>query len=154
MPTNVSRHLLVEPTTDAQLFDMLHGLLGIGDFDDSGDVFWFKFRMTEIQKLKAMRRKRKLSLKQMAMAGRYCYRHRITVRHSWEVCTFILPAAKEAAGNRVSEVGQQIRDAVENERSRPEPDAEWIARLLRARGDYRREVLAEWMEARDARRVP
>lgn len=138
--------MLVEPTTDGQLFDMLHGLLGIGDFDES--VPWFQFRMTEIQKLKAMRRKRKLSLKAIAMAGRYCYRRRITVRHSWEVCTFIVPAAREAASQRVSEVAQQIRDAVENERSRPDPDADWIARLLRARGDYRHEVLAKWAKAR------
>ena len=143
---DANRHLLAQPTTDAELFDMLHGLLGIGDFDES--VPWFKFRMTEIRKLTAMRKKRRITVKQMAMAGKYCYRHRVAVRESWELRAFIVPAAREAASTRVSELAQEIRSAVENERSRPDPSTAWIGRLLRARGDYRREVLTQWAKER------
>jgi hypothetical protein len=144
----VSRHLLVEPKTDAALFDMMHALLGVGDFDDSGEVPWFKFRMTEIQKIKAMRRKRCISLAEFATAARYCYRRRIPVRHSWEVAGFLDASRKEARAMRVSNLSQEVAEAISNERSRAEPDEAWIRRLLLARGEFRRELLDTWAQER------
>ena len=127
---------------------MLHGLLGVGDYDDSGDVLWFKFRMTEIAKIKALRRKRRISIDEFAQAARFCYRRRIPVRHTWEVCGFIDAAKKEARKSQPSAVAQTIEVALANERSRPDTDEQWVARLLRARGPARSEVLKEWVKAR------
>ena len=62
----VNRALEAQPKNDAQLFDMLHSLFGIGDFDEDG-VPWFRFRMTEIAKLKAIRKRRSITLADYAM---------------------------------------------------------------------------------------
>ena len=144
----MSRHLFVEPKRDAQLFDMLHGLFGIGDFDDSGPVPWFKFRMVGISKMRAIRKKRQLSFPALAMAARYCYRRHIPIKGVWELVAFIVPAAKAAGRDRVSPLGVEVREAVANERSREDPSPEWVDRLLRARGEFRRDVLDQWEQAR------
>lgn len=144
----MSRYLHAEPATDAALFDMLHALLGVGDYDDSADVPWFKFRMVEIQKIKVLRRRRGVSLGEFALAARYCYRRRIPVRRSWEVCGYIPAAKKQARASRVSDLAASIATAVENERSRADCDERWVGRLLRAQGPARAEVLAAWERER------
>jgi hypothetical protein len=145
----VSRHLLTEPKSDAQLFDMLHGLFGIGDYDDASDTPWFKHRMTEVIKIKAIRRKRQVSLREWALAARYAYRTKAPIRQSHDVLFYLDKARKEQRTARVSDLGQQIADAITNERSRGDDASEaWVRRLLLARGDYRRELLQEWAESR------
>ena len=99
----------------------MHGLFGIGDFDDSGPVPWFKFRMVEISKIRAIRKKRQLSFPALAMAARYCYRRHIPIKGVWELVAFIVPAAKAAGRDRVSPLGVEVREAVANERSREDP---------------------------------
>lgn len=146
----VNRQLEVQPKTDGALFDMLHSLFGIGNFDESGSVPWFRFRMTEIAKLKAIRKRRSITLADYAMTARYCHRHHEQVKESWQVCGFIADAKREARRIAVPELSQEIHAALEIERALPGPDsAAWVERLLLTRGLFRREVLAEWKQSRE-----
>lgn len=133
-----------EPANDAQLFDMLHSLFGIGDYDDSKQQ-WFEFRMKEIAKLKAIRRRRQVLIGSLALAARYCVYNKISISESYELCQHIDDARRDARRRAVPEITAEIARAVQAERRRHGADSkEWIDRLLRARGSYRREVLDEW----------
>jgi hypothetical protein len=145
----VNRALEVQPKTDADLFDMLHSLFGIGDYDEAGTDPWFKFRIREIAKLKAIRRKRSISLADFAMTARYCHQHDVAVKESWQLCGFIADAKREARRIAVPELSQEIQAALDLERALPGPDsATWIEHLLLTRGPFRREVLDRWKQAR------
>jgi len=145
----VNRALEAQPKNDAQLFDMLHSLFGIGDFDEDG-VPWFRFRMTEIAKLKAIRKRRSITLADFAMTARYCHRHHEQVKESWQLCGFIADAKREARRIAVPELSQEIHAALDLERALPGPDSStWIERLLLTRGPFRRDVLDEWKQSRE-----
>jgi hypothetical protein len=146
----VNRALEVQPKTDAALFDMLHSLFGIGDFDEAGDVPWFRFRMTEIAKLKAIRKRRGITLADFAMTARYCQRHREQVKESWQLCGFIADAKREARRIAVPELSQEVHAALEAERALPGPNSTyWVERLLLTRGPFRRDVLDGWKQSRE-----
>lgn len=136
-----------EPKDDAQLFDMLHSLFGIGDYDDSQGA-WFEFRMREISKLKAIRRRRQILIGSMAMAARYCFNNDIPIAESYQVVQHIDEARRDARRRAVPELTAEVARAVQMERRRQGSDSsQWIDRLLRARGPFRREVLDEWAQA-------
>jgi hypothetical protein len=146
----VNRQLEAQPKSDGALFDMLHSLFGIGNFDEAGSVPWFRFRITEIAKLKAIRRRRSITLADYAMTARYCQRHHEQVKETWQVCGFIADAKREARRIAVPELSQEIHAALETERALPGPDsAAWVERLLLTRGLFRREVLDEWKQSRE-----
>jgi hypothetical protein len=92
----VNRALEVQPKTDGALFDMLHSLFGVGDFDETGAMPWFRFRIVEIAKLRAIRKRRSITLADYAMTARYCHQHHEQVKESWQVCGFIADAKREA----------------------------------------------------------
>jgi hypothetical protein len=138
-----------EPQTDAELFDLLHRRLGVGDFDESGQVPWFRYRMTEIAKLKSMRTRRSISLADFALTARYCFWHHIKIEATWQLCEHVAAAKQEARANVVTELATQVWEALAVERTSPGPDSStWIERLLLARGPFRRDVLNKWNEAR------
>jgi len=137
------------PKTDAELFDMLHSIFGMGNFDEMGGVAWFKYRMNEIGKLKAIRKRRQVTLTDLAEAARFCHRHREHVGEMWHLCSFVPAARREAAANRVPDLTLQVEAAIACERAlaRPVSDA-WLSRLLQARGPARKDVLQEWNQSK------
>jgi hypothetical protein len=146
----VNRALEAQPKSDGELFDMLHSLFGIGNFDDSGAVPWFRFRIAEIAKLKGIRKRRSITLADFAVTARYIQRHHEQVKESWQVCGFMADAKREARRIAVPALSLDISAALELERALPGPDsATWIERLLLTRGPFRREVLAEWKQSRE-----
>lgn len=146
----VNRALEAQPKTDGELYDMLHSLFGVGNFDDPGTVVaWFKFRAREIGKLKSIRKRRSITLTDYAMTARYCYRHGETVRELYHVVDFIADAKREARRIAVPELSQEVQKALARERALPGPDSTaWVERLLLARGPVRAEVLDEWKHSR------
>ena len=139
---------VAEPASDAELFDLLYRLFGIGDHDQDDAQPWYKFRLREIAKLKAIRKKRGVSLADFTLAARYCYRRRVTVHDSWQVPQHLAQARREAKAAATSDLSQQIEAAVAAEQAGHRPDQQWVTRLLRARGRYRVEVLEAWRSAR------
>lgn len=135
---------------DAALFDQLHALFGIGDYNEDDPKPWFRFRMLEIGKLKALRRKRGLSVGDLMLAAAYCDRKRIRISASWQLVSHISIAKREHREWLAEQLERDIATVVAHERSFPDPDQEWISRLLLARGSLRQDVLNQYREAHHA----
>ena len=143
----MNHYLDAQPKNDAELFDMLHSLFGIGDWNE--DMPWWRHRATEIAKIRAIRRRRQISIADFAMTARYCVRNREKITESWQLCGFIADAKREARKLAVPELSRQVSEAIASERALPGPDsATWIERLLLTRGPYRQVVLDQWRETR------
>lgn len=86
------------PETAAQLFDLCHELFGIGgefDADANPSPPWFKVRMNEIGKLNRILKARRVEVRSMGLAARYCHRHGITIKATGELLPYIAPALVE-----------------------------------------------------------
>ena len=143
----MNREMETKPANDAALFDMIHSLFGVGDFDDSEP--WYKFRLREIAKLRAIRKAHGISVAEMATTAVYCKRHGEVIKQTWQLRGFIADAKREARRIAVPELSAEVSAALEQERALPGPDsATWIQRLLLTRGPFRRGVLDEWLNAR------
>lgn len=138
----MSRYLDMTPTTDAELFDMLHGLFGLGDYVEGDDKPYHRFRMVEISKIKSMRKKRALGLDQLAATARYLYRRGGHVRNAYGLIEHMGPALRERALARQMEVGESMVAA--SAEARATGQDEWADRLLMAQGSYRQLVLEQW----------
>lgn len=138
-----------DPQTDAELYDMLRWLFGLGSYDDTGSEPYFKARGMEIGKIKRSRGARKVSIPEMVRAARYCHRHGIAVLYVTELYKHLSAAAREQRELAVPQLQKQIDEAIACERSLAGPDSsDWVSRLSRAQGQYREEVLAEWRQTR------
>lgn len=135
---------------DAALFDHLHTLFGIGDYDDDDPKPWFRFRMLEIGKLKALRRKRALSVGDLMLAADYCNKRCIRISASWQLIPHISIAKREHREWLAGQLERELAAVVAHERSLPDPDESWISRLLLARGSIRQDVLNQYREAHHA----
>jgi hypothetical protein len=139
---------VVKPPTDGDLFDLLHRLFGIGDYSDDDKLPWWRFRILEIGKLKAMRRKRRLTVADLMVTAYFCDAHNFHIAAPWQLVNY-LPAAKHNQQEwRDHQLERDVAEAIAYERALPEPDYVWADRLLLARGKHREELLAEWRQHR------
>lgn len=139
----------MEPSTPAEVFDMIHGLFGIGDYSEDDPDPWHRFRMVEISKIKAIQKKRRWTCAEFASAARYCHRHGITITKTWDLLPFHGQAAIEDIQNARLRKEAALQEAVALERSVGWDDSsEWANRLELSSGRGREELLEEWRETR------
>lgn len=139
----------MHPTTDAEVFDMLHDMFGIGDYNEDDDRPWHKARMVEIAKIKAIRTKRRWSFGDFAMVARYCYTQSIPVRKAWDLLQHHGPARLAAVNNERLQREERVQEAVSLELRAGLADADdWAGRLARATGRGRDELFLEWESTR------
>ena len=141
------------PTSEAQAFDMLVEMFGLGDWDEGDGLPYFKFRMLEISKLKATMKKRGANLDDVVVAARYCYRRKVPIVAVWQLFDQLAAARRELRETKKAdalvELDKQLDFAVAYERRLADDmSVSWINRLLRAQGNYREEVFQEWRKAR------
>lgn len=149
------RPLDIVPTTDAEVFDLIHGAFGIGDYDPDDDRPWHKFRMVEISKIKAIRTKRRWTFDDFAMVARYCKSHRIRVLRAWDLLEHYSKARLEQRALARARPDERVEMAVAAERIAALPDSqEWISRLQLSAGKGREAVLEAWAEARERTFAP
>lgn len=140
----------MEPATEGELFDLLQTLFGIGDYDAdlTAEPYW-KWRGLEVAKIKRSLASRKITVKDAALAARYCKAHGIDIR----AVTWLykhLPAAirwdnERRRQEKSHELDELIEQAIEYEASHPTPSP-WLDRLVRARGPHRQEVYDLWKQ--------
>ena len=136
------------PESPAQLFDFLHERFGIGEYDDvaHADVPWWKARNTDIAKLKAMMRKRRVTEKQVAIAGWYATAQSRPIRYYAELFKLIPEAMREyRTAERLTlrkNARSGLEDAVADALARGE--SQWAERLLRADPSQATALLGEW----------
>lgn len=139
--------------TDAELYDLLQRLFGIGVWDeDTSSQPWWKARALEITKIKRSRTSRNVDLEDLALAALYCKAHGEPVANVAWLYRHIGPAIRwnnersRAAKSR--EFDELLQAAIEHEQQNP--DSEWLDRLVRARGPYQKEVYEQWSQHQQA----
>lgn len=139
----------MHPTSDAEVFDMLHGLFGIGDYDQDDDRPWHKFRMVEISKIKAIRVKRRWSFGDFGEVARYCSQHNLPIGKAWDLLPHLGAAILERQVNARLHREDAIQEAAALELASGRPDSvEWAERLQLAVGHHREELYEEWVRTR------
>jgi hypothetical protein len=133
--------------TDAQLWDVLQERFGFGDWDETtSDIPYWKFRANGIGQLKAMKRKRKVSTRDLVVAADYAVIHHRPVIALWQLFGLVPEANKwrrqqdEAVKTHL--LAREIEEAIEEALDADEP--EWAERLLRASRADAQTVLNEW----------
>jgi len=139
----VNRYLEVDPSSDAELFDMLRAMFGIGDWMDSDERPYHRFRMVEISKLKALRGKRRIRVEQMVVAARYCFRRRIPIKAPYQLVSYMGEAMYQRSLEQRAELGTRMSQAANDARRLGQE--QWAQRLLLAQGAARQGVLDEWV---------
>ncbi len=133
------------PATDARLWDVLHDLYGIGTFDEDGDTPWWKFRATEISKVRACRKKNDRSIADFYITALYCRAHGLDVRAVSWLPRHVNKAWSwwDAKAHRLAQTpADAYAEAIRIESANPDPT--WLHRLLRATPATHEEVLNEW----------
>lgn len=139
----------MHPTSDAEVFEMLHGLFGIGDYNEDDPVPWYKVRTVEIARIKAIRTKRKWSFGDFAMVARYCHAQSVRITKAWDLLQYHGKARLEQVTNDRLSRESRAQEAAALELAVGLPDSqEWAGRLSRATGRGREELLAEWESTR------
>lgn len=134
--------------TDGDLYDLLQKWFGIGEWDeDVSSQPWWKARALEISKIKRSRTSRNVDLEDLALAAEYCKQHHLPVANVAWLYRHIAPAIRwrneRSRAARVAQLDDLLAEAIQIESDNP--DSEWLDRLVRARGDYKREVYEAWL---------
>lgn len=140
----------MHPTTDTEVFEMLHGLFGIGDYNADDAKPWHKFRMVEVSKIKAIRTKRRWTFGDFAEVARYCSRQNIAIKRTFDLLAHHGAAMLEVSRNARQRREDVFQEAVDLELAAGLPDSlEWAERLQLAAGRHREELLEEWRQTRE-----
>jgi hypothetical protein len=130
--------------TRTQLYAYGHSKLGYAD-SKPGSRAW----NLDASILAKIMKARGITNAEFVLAVDYCAKNHKLIQRPAGVFAYLDRAKKaKRAEHLPTDVEQQITDAVVEERNAMRPEMnEWIGRLLRARGDYRWEVLAEWSKS-------
>ena len=139
-------------TTEGELFDLLRQRFGIGEWDEEthGErIPYWRFRNTEISKLKGMIRKRRTSVADLALAADYAVETKTKISNPFALLALIQPAKKAARDARVTpraEIHQRLVEAAGQ--AQAAGDEAWATRLFSADPAAGEAVLAEWEASR------
>lgn len=140
------------PETPGQLFDFLHERFGIGEYDDvaNADTPWWKSRNTEIAKLKAMMRKRRVTEKHVAVAAWYAVSRGQPIRYYAQLFRLIPEAMREYKTAEQLTLRRNVRAGIEDAvaEALASGEAEWAERLMRAHQSEAPRLLKEWEASR------
>lgn len=132
-----------EPTP-AEVYDQLQQRFGIGNWDEAtSKVPWWKARITEISKLKAMLTRRRVKTSDVLLAADYAERHRVPIRETWELFQVIDAAKRERRQTpTTTDVQTRLAAAVQEATECGEPA--WAARLYNTDPRVAEDALAAW----------
>lgn len=137
------------PENESELYDLLQTMFGIGSYDEvAGSDPWYRARMVEIMKLKGLCRRRRATVKHVAIAAWYAKENKLPIRHSVRLFA-VIPEAMRAYH---AELHASEKDAQDRELNQAIVTAmrtgqqEWADKLIRSSGKATRQVLDEWKE--------
>ena len=144
LPTDVSE------ATPYQLWLYGHRRNGFGDYlEGATEDPWLKYAGLEGHKLGMSMRKRRISNAEYVLCIDYCFAHHIWLANAVWAFQHLAEARRWAMSQQRTDVGIDVDSAVAWELALSDPASrEWIAKLVRAKGDYRNEVMAEWKQFR------
>lgn len=138
-----------------ELWETGRRLLGYGDWapSDDGEPY-LKWAGMQSHRLFLSMRKRQASQADFLLCVDYCHRNHIRIENAIWVFKYYNDACKEQrdlAREAPSDIQHLIERAVLRERAvipGIADEIDWIGRLTRAQGGYRREVLESWAQTR------
>lgn len=135
------------PETPAELHDLLQRLFGIGDYDDlTSQTPYYRTRMHEIVKLKAMLRRRRVRVEDVAVAALWAHAIGKPITASWQIFRLI-PQAKIAIREQEREARQMAQNATRNAaviEAMEAGDEPWATRLMNASDRDIDAVIDQW----------
>jgi len=135
------------PTTPAELHDLLHEMFGIGNYDDLASTDpWFRARMTEISKLRAMLKRRHCTVEEVAVAAHYARDAGKPIHAAWQVFLLVPDALKAQRAARAQRTLDDLHAAIHDAAAEAYAlgEHEWADRLMRAANSTAASVLDEW----------
>lgn len=128
--------------TEGQLYDDLRERFGIGDWDEAtSTVPFYKYRMTEISKIKAMMKKRRVTVDQLLLAADYAQIHHLPVVALWRVFELVPDALRAQRESNRPSLHDEVWAAVDEAVAAGEQG--WADRLMAAAN---RETLDAWRD--------
>lgn len=131
-------------TTAAELYDLLQRDWGLGNYDDVAvpvPEFW-KARMSEVSKLKAMLKRRRCTPQEVALASAYAKSQRKTISAAWQVFELVPEAIRASLQEeKVSKRSLLTAAAVEASNA---GQVDWAQRLFAANIAAADELIAAW----------
>ena len=138
---------MLDVKNDSELFDLIQKAFGIGDWSDDDERPWHKFRVAEISKIKAIRKKRGYSIADMVMLTEFCRSRGKTIKNTFDMLEFWPAAVRARTASERFHDSEDLQAAIEIERSRPDGE-EWLNRLLLADGPGKAYTLHRWQNER------
>lgn len=137
-----------DPITDGQLFELVHELFGVGDWDRDLDAkAWHQVRGAEIAKIKAIRKRYNYSIAEMAALARYVHERQYRITKAWDLLKHYPAYRRARVADARSRMEQEFEEILAIERGRLDGD-EWVTRLLVSTGIGREELVRKWREER------
>lgn len=131
--------------TFGTVWDACHEWYGVGG--DLRKETWTKMRMGAIAALKNKATSAQLSPEEVMVCLEYAKAHNERVKSAVWLISFAPDARKWQQLRRQAEedleLDRLIARAIDEE-SLKDPDGEWLLRLVRASGEFRRQVYEEW----------
>jgi hypothetical protein len=124
------------PETFGQVHDLLQSMFGIGSYDDvaRSQPPYFKARIDEIGRIKAIAKRRRVSPEQLGIAAWYARRTGVHVRQALRLFPLIPEAQREwnrvVAEQRQADLQHALNDLIEEALLCGE--GEWAERFIRA----------------------
>jgi hypothetical protein len=136
-----------QPKTEAALYDLLQQRFGIGSWDEAtAKVPFYRARMTEISKLKAMMKRRRVRIEEIVLAADYASARQIPIRETWQIFELVPDALKDQRMNGRADIEERLQKAAEEAMALGRQD--WAVRLYNTDRRSGEAVLAEWEQQR------
>jgi hypothetical protein len=130
--------------TPGELWDDLQSKFGLGEWNEGSGTEWWQFRVHEIVKLKAMLRRRRLSVEDVYAAAVYAHDNAIPIVAVWRLFELI-PEAKRASRPQRRFAAHLLQDAIDEALALGED--QWAMRLDQVHRNDKaaiEAVLKEW----------
>lgn len=133
--------------TPADLYDYLQRTFGIGNWDEATSTMpWWRFRLTEIAKLKAMLKKRGATPEHVITTAEYAIEQRRSIFATYQLFLLIPEAMAaqraQARTDRNAQLNLGIEEALAEAIALGE--TQWAERFMRASAAEAQIVINEW----------
>lgn len=138
----------MSPESPAQLYDLLQELFGVGSYDAvaNPEPPYYASRMTEIAKIKAMLKRRRVTVGDVAAAAYWAHEQGRPIAATWQVFAAI-PEAKRARAEANRQEAKFVQEDRRTAVVREAFDANehmWAARLINASDREIDAVINQW----------
>ncbi|GAB3863253.1 hypothetical protein GCM10028801_30440 [Nocardioides maradonensis] len=139
----------VTPKSATELFDYLQERFGIGTWDETSDVPFFKYRSLEAGKINSICKRRRTSVEELFMAAQYAADQRMVIRQPFDLLKLIAPARRAQKPKRGEDMVQALLMATKEAVALGMQD--WASRLYSTSPSGAPGVLAEFEKAKAER---